>query len=294
MDIPIDENPRLQVGDIEIIRLTDVVEPFPSPASQMFPTVSEAEWENFHERYPDTFSGTDTWNTWINCSLVQTPTHTILVDTGLGPANTAFAQFLQNSGELSQRLQDEGVAAADIDTVFLTHLHADHVGWNTKMEDQQPRFPNAQYIAPEADWKMCQRRLETSPENAAYVQENVAPLREHGHLELVDNEIALADGVQTVHTPGHTPGHTSVKIETDGGREQDVWLLGDVAAHPLQVTTPTHHYSFDGDPGTAAETRTDIVEQVEAQNGIIGACHFPGPGFGRVDRSSNQRYWQPI
>lgn len=287
------ERAPLRVGSIQILSLTDAVTPFPLSPSQTFPTVSEKEWREFREIYPNTFSGPSTLSVRIGCSLIRTREHNILVDTGVGPSSTTFSRFIQTDGELPERLREVGLAADDIDVVFLTHLHADHVGWNVGMQDRRPTFTNARYIAPREDWGMCEWRLEHDPKNAAYVRENVIPLLEQGRLELIDEATALADGVSSFRTPGHTPGHMSVKV--DSGSGESVWILGDVASHPLQVTNPAHTYVFDIDAELAARTHLRVLEEVEASEGaVVGASHFPEPGVGRLVRRGKKRHWRPI
>lgn len=287
-----EESARRRVGNTEVLSLTDAVAPFPLPPGRAFPTVSEEEWRRLRGLYPETFDGPGTLRVRISCGLVRTPEHTILVDTGVGPSGTAFSRLLGTGGRLPERLRAAGVAAEDVDVVFLTHLHADHVGWNVREEDGRPTFPNARYVVAEADWEMCQRRLEDDPRGAAYVRENVIPLREQGRLELVDDRaFDLAEGVRTVPTPGHTPGHASVRVGSGSGG--GVWLLGDVAAHPLQVAEPAHSYCFDADSQLATETRSRVLEGAEAEGAVVDASHFPEPGFGRLARREEKRYWRP-
>ena len=288
---------RLQVASTEILSISDTVATLPMSLGYTYPTVSDEEWREIREVYSDTFDGPETLKARIGCSFIRTPERTILVDTGVGPANTAFARFLGTGGELPERLRRLGVDAADIDIVFLTHLHSDHVGWNVREQDGRPTFPNAAYIAPEADWEMCRQRLEHNPQNkpTAYIHENVLPLYERGRLELIDGDGGLSDGVRYVHTPGHTPGQMSLRVESadrDSGRA--VWLLGDVAAHPLQIGNTAHSYCFDEDVRLAAETRSRVLEEVENENAVVEAAHFPEPGFGHLVRKGERRYWQPI
>ena len=286
------ENARRRVGNMEVLSLTDAVAPFPLPPGRTFPSVSGEEWRRLRGLYPETFDGPGALRVRIGCGLIRTPEQTILVDTGVGPSGTAFSRLLRAGGRLPERLRAAGVAADDVDVVFLTHLHADHVGWNVREEDRQPTFPNARYIAGQADWEMCQRRLEDDPHGAAYVRENVIPLLEQGRLELVDDQaFDPAEGVRAVPTPGHTPGHTSVRVQSESG--ESVWLLGDVAAHPLQVAEPAHSYCFDVDPQMATETRLRVLEEAESEGAIVDASHFPNPGFGRLVRKEEKRYWQP-
>ena len=287
------EASRLQIGSTEVVFVTDaqIPSPFPLSLEQTFPTVSEEEWREFRGMYPYTFDSSGTWSSRVGCGLIRTPERNILVDTGVGPSSTAFSQFLHTNGRLPERLRALGVAESEIDVVFLTHLHADHVGWNVGAQDQRPTFPNARYIAPGADWEYCKWRLDNTPQNAGYIHENLIPLSEQGRLELIDEAAELTDGVRTVHTPGHTPGHMSVKVESGSGG--GAWILGDAAAHPLQVTKPAHSYVFDVDPDLATETRSRVLDEAETEGATVGAPHFPEPGVGSLVREGGKRLWQP-
>ncbi len=290
MNEVLSNNARFQVGDIEIISLNDAI--LTLPAQQMFPSVSESEWGDFYNACPNAFQDIETWTPRISCNFIDTPDQLIFIDTGVGPSSTAFAQFIRADGKLSQQMQKEGIAPADVDVVFLTHLHGDHVGWNTPAEDQHPTFSNARYLASRKDWDFCQYRLENGPQKAGYIHENIFPLLKQQRLEFIEEEITLTNGVKAFFTPGHTPGHMSIKIEGENG--QKAWLLGDVAAHPLQITEPAHRYIFDHDPEAAIQTRSKLLEQIDTEGGIVGACHFPQPGFERLAYQQNKRYWQPV
>jgi glyoxylase-like metal-dependent hydrolase (beta-lactamase superfamily II) len=135
---------------------------------------------------------------------------------------------------------------------------------------------------------MAQQMLASDP-SAAYIRENLLPLRQLGCLSLITSDVVLADGIRALHTPGHTPGHLSVEIRADSGA--GLLLLGDAVSHPLQITTPNHTYTLEVDAQTACETRLQLLERIKTENLIIAACHFPEPGFGRVIRQGQQRYW---
>lgn len=281
---------RLTIGDIEIISLTDAMATM--PAKEMFPTVSHAQWVDYHEMYPTAFDDENIWKLRIGCTFVKTAEHLIAVDTGVGPSNTAFAKFLQADGKLPARMKEAGIAAEDVDMVLLTHLHGDHVGWNTHLEIGDPFFSNARYFASALDWEFCQDRLKREPGKAAYIQENILPLLDQKRLNFVDSNFQLSEGVSTFPTPGHTPGQLGVNIEATNAEK--VWLLGDVVAHPLQITEPSHPYIFDNNQDLAIATRHEILERIEAEGGILGACHLPFPGFGRLTLRSGKRFWSSI
>src|SRR5262245_48243571 len=124
-------NARLQIGEIEIIGLTDLIAPLPFPVERVFPTVKAEEWDTIRDHYPDSFRTPDILMGRVSCYLIRGPEGTILVDTGLGPESTLFTAALVQ-GQLLEGLHREGITSEEVDTVFLTHLHQDHVGWNVQ------------------------------------------------------------------------------------------------------------------------------------------------------------------
>jgi glyoxylase-like metal-dependent hydrolase (beta-lactamase superfamily II) len=278
----------LRVGNVEIIELTDAHVRFPMPLRQLFPGVSEESWATYQERYPDAFYGPDTWHGHFGGQLVRSSGQTILVDTGFGP--TPRDLFDNQPGGLLDDLRAQGVSPEDIDVVFTTHAHPDHVGWNMT-SDGKPTFPRARYFMHQADWDAFHTSEVQSALPYAYVGETVTPLKDLGALELLNGEHVLTAEVTAIPAPGHTPGHMALMITS--GSERAI-ILGDTMGHPLQVTEPDVPFGFDGDLPTAVSTRKQMLDRLE-ESGIIGVvCHFPGSGFGRVIRLEGRRYWEGI
>src|SRR4051794_27258998 len=278
----------LRVGNVEIIELTDAHVRFPMPLRQLFPGVSEESWATYQERYPDAFYGPDTWHGHFGGQLVRSSGQTILVDTGFGP--TPRDLFDNQPGGLLDDLRAQDVTPEDIDVVFTTHAHPDHVGWNMT-SDGKPTFPRARYFMHQADWDAFHTSEVQSALPYAYVEETITPLKELGALELLNGEHVLTAEVTAIPAPGHTPGHMALMITSGGER---AIILGDTMGHPLQVTEPDVPFGFDGDVPTAVATRKQMLDQL-TESGVIGVvCHFPGSGFGRVIRLEGRRYWEGI
>jgi glyoxylase-like metal-dependent hydrolase (beta-lactamase superfamily II) len=143
---------RLSVGNVEIVGLTDIDVEFPMPLTQLFPNVPLAAWAPHQQRYPEAFPRPDTWRPHFGGFLLRSQGRTILVDTGMGSTVTnpgAVAMFTGGAdGHLLEELQALGVRPEDIDTVFLTHLHPDHVGWNLRPGGPaQATFPPGRAIS---------------------------------------------------------------------------------------------------------------------------------------------------
>ena len=194
-------------------------------------------------------------------------------------------------GRLLQELDSAGVSPGEIDTVFFSHLHFDHVGWNITHEPgAAPRatFPNARYVAHRADWEVFQRPevLELFPPHWDLA---LGPLQDLGVLDLLDGERALTGEITAIPTPGHTPGSMSLAVASGGQR---AYIMGDVFHGPTQVTETDWKFSFDMDGDQGIATRTAMIERAESEDAIIAICHHGG--FGRIVRAEGRRYWQLV
>ena len=290
---------RLTVGNVEILALSDqpIVDYHPFPLlSQLFPSVPAEAWAPYRQRYPEVFGGPDIWRSHYGCYLLRSQGRTILVDTGAGSTSTnpgMIAFFNLADGRLMAELQAAGVRPEDLDTVFFTHLHPDHVGWNLSVSGANARatFPNARYIMHQADWDTFGNPDFQEQFPIKFWEETLGPLERLGVLDLISGERALTGEITAIHTPGHTPGHMSLAIVS---ADQRAMIMGDVAIHPAQLTEVDWGHIFEMDQALAARTRRDFLDRVEAQNATLVACHFPAPGFGRVVRTEGRRYWQGI
>ena len=207
---------------------------------------------------------------------------TIVVDTCSGteperplPGDPAFLE------RLAEAIPD-GLAA--VDTVLCTHLHFDHVGWNTRVVDGRrvPTFPNARYL-------FARIELESlgADDHASVHEPAVAPLLAAGLVELVETDHALTPNVRLVPTPGHTPGHVSVAIESRGARAV---ITGDVLHTPLQVALPElTAEAFDFDSAQATDTRTKFLDERADSDCLLPGTHFPPPTAGYVRGSGRGR-----
>ncbi|MDA0263779.1 MAG: MBL fold metallo-hydrolase [Chloroflexi bacterium] len=287
----------LTVGSVEItvIHDTEVASPF----SQSFPDVPAEAWAPYLERYPDAYTknagGEDSRRTHFECYLVRSQGRTLLVDTGLGTAatnpGTVTKMFGGVEGDLLANLQAAGFLPGDIDTVFLTHLHPDHVGWNITRDGgtESPTFPNARYVAHEADWSAFNTPKDSEIFGFDWWADTVTPLRQAGVLDLVSGETELTGELTITPTPGHTPGSMSMIVNSGG---EKAFIMGDVFHGPAQVTETEWVFRFDMDSDQASKTRRDILERAERENAAIAICHHSG--FGRVVKEQGRRYWQAL
>ncbi len=218
--------------------------------------------------------------------VVRTPGCTILVDSCVGndkprPRNP---HWHQRRGTYLQDLAVAGLKPEDIDIVMCTHLHADHVGWNTRLEDGAwvPTFPNARYLFAKTEIEHWQNVLAESPPgeiNHGSWADSVAPILNAGQAELVATNHEVADGVELIGAPGHTPGNVIVKLEE---RNQRAYLTGDVIHHPIQVERPEWSSCFCWNPEQSAETRLRTLNKVAEEDAWLLPAHFPTPTAARI------------
>ena len=267
---------NITVGRVDITALTDMEGAF-FRLDQIFPGVMEDQWEPYRHRYPWAFADRETLRGRVGSYVLRSPEGTVLVDTGVGP------QAMGAGGRLLVELENAGVYPEDVDTVFLTHLHGDHLGWSVK-PDGEPVFPEARYVTQAAEWEI----------SAPYLGRAVAGLDDLGVLELLDGEEPVGVELTSIPTPGHSPGHSSLLVSSGG---EEALVSGDAIVHPAQATEPTWNVHFDMDKEQAAHTREMLLAWLESDGMIVAAGHIPGSGFGRVVRGEGEerrRYWQTL
>lgn len=208
----------------------------------------------------------------------------VLVDTGIGNGKTrANPAWHDLRTDYLERLTLAGFPPESVDLVLLTHLHTDHVGWNTREVGGGwvPTFPNARYLTSKAEydfWAACAM----DDARAAMFRDSVRPVVEAGLLEAVDVPaagLAVAAGLELVPAPGHTPGHTAVRV-TSG--DAAALITGDCIHHPVQLAHPEIGSCVDIDPEGAEATRRSLLAALAGTGALLLGTHFPPPTAGRV------------
>ena len=271
------------IGNVRITSLSDGV--LDHDLCSFYPSIPAEDWGP----YEDFLIAEHKIRFNLGSFFVRSDGINILVDTGLGP-DPAFARESAR-GELLDDLMWKGVGLDEIDIVFMTHLHRDHVGWNLLPEGSgyRPTFPKARYWISAKDWEFFSR-----PENLEQyptTKDCVLPLESLGLVELFEGERSVTREVTTWPTPGHTPGHMSILISSQGQRGL---ILGDVAHSPVQVHETEWCSRVDVDPEQTRVTRRSLMERLEGDGTLVASGHFPAPGFGKVVRAGGRRHWQPL
>jgi len=222
--------------------------------------------------------------------LVVADGKTVLIDTGWGP-ETGPPGNPAGPGQLLVELASVGITPDDVDVVAFTHLHPDHVGWNLVRDGTDgawaPRFRNARYLVPEADFASYKTREQVAP----LIREQGLGLEGMDCLDLVPGDGQVVPGLTGIATPGHTPGHRSFVVDSGGER---LFILGDLAHTPVILQETDWINQFDFDKEQALATRRHWLERLEADGTLVGAGHFAHPSLGRFVRVGGRRTWQPI
>jgi len=255
--------------------------PFELPWAMMFPGRSQAELDPYQKMYPFA-NGKVGLQTQAGAYAIRSRGKTVVCDTGLGPGPIAFLGGAR--GRLLDDMRDKGVDPASVDIVAITHLHADHVGWNLD-GDGRPNFPNARYLVPQGDWDFFNAALDSNPQ-----MQQVGPLKDLGRMDLISGETEVTADIRTMPTPGHTPGHMSFLIASAG---EKAVIAGDVAHHPAQVNETGWCPVFDTDASASGNSRKRLMEMLESEGMAAAFCHFPEP-FGKIVRLEGKRIFQAL
>jgi glyoxylase-like metal-dependent hydrolase (beta-lactamase superfamily II) len=280
------------VGDLVIHRLTEdeygytTVDRF---LPNLRPEVLEANFDWFSKDGLDPRDRTVfmTYSSYV----VQTPQHRVLIDTCLGNGKTHHRREAWNN-KADTRWLDEfrstGLREEDIDYVLCTHLHFDHVGWNTRYERGRwvPTFPNARHLVVDTEFSHVQQFIGRGDDpdpltqsRALCWQESIEPVSAAGQVDLVPANHKVGDYLRLIPAHGHTPGHVAV----GAGREGDVAVFtGDLIHSPMQALYPDIYMPFDTDKPRAAATRGDFLGRYSDTDTIVFTMHFPAPSAGYI------------
>jgi glyoxylase-like metal-dependent hydrolase (beta-lactamase superfamily II) len=277
-----------QVGDVRITKILEME--YAARPEQLFPEaraeqVTAIEWLTPH--YVDArgklrFS--------IHALVLETPTRRIVVDTCVGNAKQGRDLPFWNGVETAflEDLTTAGYPPESIDVVLCTHLHADHVGWNTRLVQGswQPTFPNARYLIGARELGYWRTRSDLS-EGLAMQADSLDPVFRAGLVDLIEPPHVICPEVSLVSSIGHTPGHVSVQIRSRG---HEALITGDFIHHPCQFAHPEWASVADVDPGQASTTRAELLAASADAGALVLGTHFVEPSAGRVVRVAPGRY----
>ena len=275
-----------KLGEFEISRVIEIEEPFLDP--QIFfpdstPDVVEANADWLMPHYMDPESGRIILA--IQSYILRTARHTIVVDTCVGndkprPARPAWDRM---NGPFLADMAAAGVPPEAVDFVLCTHLHVDHVGWNTRLKDGRwvPTFPNAKYIFARKEYEFWETRHREGTEGPVpnVYDDSVLPVMQAGQAVLVDMDHQIDDGIWFEPAPGHTEGNVVVNLSSGDHRAV---LSGDVIHHPLQLIRPEWSSRACEDKVLSATTRRALIERYADTDTLIAPAHFASPSIGHI------------
>lgn len=278
--------PLHAIGELTVTRIVESDEPNFDPLA-FFPETLPDDWQPFRNwlRPHPLNQSLGCLTLVVQSFLVRSPHHTILIDTCVGDHKPRSGAILpstwnnQRGGVFLKKLELAGVAPEEVDFVMCTHLHSDHVGWNTRLVGDRwvPTFPNAKYVMSRRDLEYTQELHRKRPINS--LVDSVLPVLEAGQAVLVANDFALDDNVWLESTPGHTPDHVSVRLASSG---QHAVVTGDLIHSPVQCMKPSWRPFADADAALAARTRRSFLERHSEANTHVCGTHFPSPSLGRI------------
>ena len=215
--------------------------------------------------------------------LIRTPRCTILVDTCVGEdKNLPYRpSWNQRKWPYMDNLRAAGVSPEEIDFVMCTHLHVDHVGWNTQLRDGRwvPTFPNARYLFGKTEYDYWKGAIAGQDWVRDAFNESVLPIVEAGRADLVAGDHEIDTGLTLEPAPGHTPGGVILNLRSGG---DNAVFTGDMMHHALQVPEPQLSTIFCSDPVQSAKTRTAFIESNADTGTLILPAHFPGESVGHI------------
>jgi glyoxylase-like metal-dependent hydrolase (beta-lactamase superfamily II) len=210
----------------------------------------------------------------IHSLIVETPKHRIVVDTGLGndKEGRSVPAWNNRNDPFLEKLTLAGFHPDSIDTVLCTHLHVDHVGWNTRLVGGKwvPTFANARYVFGRTEYQYW-RDHSADPADVVVFNDSVKPIMDAGKAELIASDARLTDEISMIPTPGHSPGHMSIHIRSDG---EEGLLTGDVAHHPCQMAHLDWSSTADSDPKQSVVARRELFSRFADRPVLVIGGHY--------------------
>ena len=280
----------IRLGDVTITRVVEYETPLLG-SRELFPdwdpAVVDAHRDWLIPRHYD--PAQDRLVIAVQSYLVRTARRTILVDACIGNDKPRpRPSFDRARTPWLETLAAAGARPEEIDVVLCTHLHVDHVGWNTRLMDGRwvPTFPNARYVFARAEWTHWEgaSRAGGLARTGDYVADSVLPVVEAGQADLVETDHAIEDGVWLDPLPGHTPGQVGLHVRSGG---DEIVFCGDMMHHMIQCRLPDWSTNFCTDPALARRTRRAFLERYADTGVLVGPAHFPAPSVGAIESDAD-------
>lgn len=270
-----------QIGEVKVTRIVELETVggtrFLLPQAT-YEAVREIDW-----LYPHFANEAGKLKMSIHALVVETPAKRIVIDTCIGnDRQRAMPSWSNLQTSFLTDMEAAGFPRESIDTVLCTHLHVDHVGWNTMKAGERwvPTFPNARYLFERSEYEYWRaENVEVSDLEASYYHDSIKPVWEAGLVDLVETHHRICEEVTLTPTLGHTPGHVSVRIRSKG---QEAMITGDFTHHPCQLAHPEWAAQVDYDQTASTETRRRVYGELAGSDVLVIGTHFAEPCAGHV------------
>jgi glyoxylase-like metal-dependent hydrolase (beta-lactamase superfamily II) len=285
---------QLELGDVTVTRVKEYYGSVKMSPAEFIPESSATTWaDNEDWLVPDFWNpAADECISAIQTWVLHSEGRTILVDTGVGnhKERPYAAVWSRLDTRFLENLAAVGVRPEDVDVVVNTHLHIDHVGWNTRLDGRTwvPTFPNATYLMPRRDfdfWNPANdHRSVLGRGNQNVFEDSVAPVHEAGQTQLWDDSYRIDANLRLDLAAGHTPGSSVLKLESGSER---ALFVGDLIHNPVQIVEPDANSCFCEDPAQARATRHKLLGEASDRNALVFPAHLGGHGAAEVSRNGS-------
>ncbi len=275
---------KWRIGDVEVVRIVELNN-HEDPFSMLMPGYTPEQAKAHAWLAPNFATPEGVMKISFQAFALRSQGKSMMIDTCIGAdREREYGVFCNMQTSFLEDLEWAGYPADDMDYVLCTHLHFDHVGWNTKLVDGKwvPTFKNARYLFGEGEyghWRELQRT--GGYHDVSHLLDSIDPVVEAGLVDFVSPTHRINDEISLFPSPGHTPGHVSVRIQSGG---QEAVITGDMMHHPIQLAEPTREGAFDMDKAAGLKTRKDFYERVADTDVTVIGSHFCDPTAGRIVR----------
>ena len=282
---------EIKLGDVAVTRVEETHGPI-MPAAEFFPSIPSGAWDEHRDLLvPDHLA--DGWvQTALQTWVLRSEGRTILIDTAIGndKSRPAVESWDHQQIDYLGRLAAAGVKPEDVDLVVNTHLHVDHVGWNTQLVNGEwvPTFANATYLIPAADfhhWNPAHDPGIVGGINENVWEDSIEPVRAAGQVQLWEDSHTIDAALRLEAAPGHTPGHCVVRLESGGDR---ALFAGDILHSPLQLAEHGHSSCFCENPAQATATRRRLLSWAADTGALLVPAHFSGHSALEITEHGNR------
>jgi glyoxylase-like metal-dependent hydrolase (beta-lactamase superfamily II) len=271
-----------RVGDVEIARIVEV-NGWEDDITMLLPDATPEFVQGFPWLVPHFATPAGKMIISFQCFVLRSKGRVAMIDTCIGnDRKREFDVFTNMQTTFLEDLATAGFPHEEVTDVLCTHLHFDHVGWNTRLVDGRwvPTFPQARYLFGRSEWEHWKFLNDTHGyHDLNHMEDAVLPIVDAGLAEFIEPNFELTDEVSLISTPGHTPGHVSVLIRSRG---QSAVITGDMMHNPIQIATPATEGRFDMDKSRAARTRCEFVERFNNSGTLVIGSHFADPSAGHI------------